>query len=250
MGGGILDVTDDLLGERNRMNKSSMLYWWPRIKGLPIPQPKTIIVPVSTETMAKTLDGDIEGMLVFEPQFRAAAEELGYPLFLRTDQMSGKHEYERTCFVPSPDELLRHIGALIEYNFIVDMFGPGPSAIVFREFITLAACFHAFEGLPIAPERRYFVRGGQVQCHHPYWPADAIRNPSTRFWKSRLNRMNEEFEEEIILLSGYAETVGACLPGYWSVDFALAADGRWLLIDCAKGEESWHPNNCDYSGDS
>ena len=241
-------MTDDLLGGRRKeMNKSSMLYWWPRIKGLPIPQPKTIIVPVPIVALEAAVDGDISKIQPFIPKFDAATEELGYPLFVRTDHLSAKHQYESTCFVPSPDELLHHIGALVEMNFAI--FGPGPSALVFREYVSLARSFSAFEGLPIAPERRYFVREGQIECHHPYWHADAIRRPSTADWRAWLDLMNEESDEEIALLLGYAEQVGASLPGYWSVDFALAAGGheRWLLIDCAKGEKSWHPGDCVYS---
>ncbi len=226
---------------------SSMLYWWPQIKDLPIPQPKTIVLPVPILVLAAAVDGDISGLLPFIPQFDAAAEEFGYPVFVRTDHLSAKHQYESTCFVPSPDELLRHIGALVEMNFAI--FGPGPSALVFREYISLASAFTAFEGLPIAPERRYFVRDGEVECHHPYWPADAIRRPSTADWRAWLDWMNEENDEEIALLLGYAEQVGSRLPGYWSVDFALASGERWFLIDCAEGEKSWHPGECAYAND-
>lgn len=38
-----------------------------------------------------------------------------------------------------------------------------------------------------------------------------------------------------------AEKVAKRFEGYWSVDFARLRDGRWVLIDMALGEVSWHP---------
>ena len=37
------------------------------------------------------------------------------------------------------------------------------------------------------------------------------------------------------------------MKGYWSVDYWKAKDGRWILIDMAEGEKSWHPSKCKYS---
>jgi len=30
-----------------KINKNSIFYWWPKVKDLPIPKPKTITVPLS-----------------------------------------------------------------------------------------------------------------------------------------------------------------------------------------------------------
>jgi len=223
-----------------------MLYWWPRIKDLPVPQPKTIIVPVAVRALSKCWDQDIEPLKPFIPALEAAGCEIGYPLFLRTDILSAKHEWEDSCYLQREEDLLHHIWTLVDTNFSI--FGPGPSALVFRQYIPLASRFTAFSGnLPIAPERRYFVRDGIVQCHHAYWPADSIWGASVPDWQELLALMNKEIRAEIPRLTSYAELVGTVLEGYWSVDFALAEDRQWLLIDCAEGEKSHHWKECEYA---
>src|SRR3989337_1939956 len=69
--------------------------------------------------------------------------------------------------------------------------------------------------------RRYFVRDGQVQCHHPYWPEDALRFEGRRpwGWRKRLKVLNQETFGEVSRLWVYAERLAAHLDGYWSVDF-------------------------------
>jgi len=427
-------------------NRSSMLYWWPRIKDLAIPQPKTVIVPVDVHALSRFWDQDIEPLKPFIPKLEAAAAEIGYPLFLRTDILSAKHEWENSCYLEYEQDLLHHVWALADANFSI--FGPGPSALVFREYIPLTSRFTAFNGkMPVAPERRYFVRDGTVQCHHPYWilpewrmagiiqttdfvnqflakvnslgrqngpsvkgwfppavvsqygptfnefsrgnmllklnedfgltplqskigqescrhlgsftargrpikqglsararrlddlegssakgrmkqieglsldlldlnhsrksetlpdaplfahsfgtlscdvngetsitikdsrkisqrylivfhevhyttipgdgkaqamvvcsftPETPITNPSVPNWRELLAEMNREPGRQVLFLTGQAEQVGKALGGYWSADFALAADGRWLLIDCAEGEKSYHWEDCEH----
>jgi len=227
-------------------NRSSMLYWWPRIKGLPIPQPKTVVVLVDVHALSSFWDQDIEPLKPFIPQLEAAAAEIGYPLFLRTDILSNKHDWENSCYVEQEQDLLDHIWNLVDANFSI--FGPGPSALVFRQYISLASRFTAFSGkMPVAPERRYFVRDGTVQCHHGYWPADAIWGASVPNWEELLDEMNKITAIDREWLSVCAVAVSTVLRGYWSVDFALATDRQWLLIDCAEGEKSYHWKECKYA---
>ena len=56
--------------------------------------------------------------------------------------------------------------------------------------------------------------------------------------------MNHESDDEIRFLTNYALTVAKQFEGYWSIDFCKANDGRWILIDMARGKRSWHPENC------
>lgn len=223
-----------------------MLYWWSRIKDLSIPQPKTIIVPVHTLDLLGFVDSGIP-LRGVESKLKAVGVEIGYPLFLRTDVLSNKHDWENSCYVKQEQDLLDHIRALAYMNFAV--FAPAPSALVFREYIPLASQFTAFWGnLPIAPERRYFVRDGVVQCHHPYWPVDTIQNPSVPNWAELLAGMNRQSAMEVLFLTGYAQCAGKALGGYWSVDFALARGNKWFLIDCAEGEKSYHWEGCRHAG--
>ena len=108
--------------------------------------------------------------------------------------------------------------------------------------------FNAFYvGMPVNPERRYFVKDGKVICHHPYWIEDAIHGSKEELpenWKEILREMNIEEQGEIDLLTSYAEKIGKVMTGYWSIDFCRTKEGKWLMIDMAMGEESWHQEGC------
>lgn len=235
-------------GREKVMDKTSMLYWWPIVKDLGIPVPKTEIVEVPYEHLIGLLDGKPLPEEYFEAVL-GAKDLVGFPLFLRTDMASAKHHWEETCYISEMKELFKHIWSLIDNTLAAGMFGElDPNALVFREYVPMATQFTAFWGkLPINPERRYFIRDGIVECHHSYWIEDAISKsgfpPSVFGWKQILAAMNEESGEEVGLLSWYAIQVARVLPGYWSVDFCKARDGRWILIDLAEGEKSWHPEH-------
>ena len=227
--------------------RSSLLRWWPAVgDGTLAPVPQTVIVCVGWRRLADYLDGI--GQKELTRAVSGAAALLGWPekpVFLRTDQASAKHSYLDTCFLDSGTterDLARHLYRLIDGNFCV---GLTPQAIVVREYLRLDAPFTAWRGLPIARERRYFVRDGEVLCHHPYWPPEALEslgaNPSIPNWRQELARLNEEPPPEVNLLSSMAADVGKALPGYWSIDFAMDVCGVWWLIDMAAGKASWHP---------
>lgn len=235
------------------MGKSSLLYWFPKIQDLGIPVPRTEIVEIPFKIFCDWMDsmfneghidvlGSERGSAIKE-----AADKTGYPLFLRTDLASGKHQWKATCYVEKEEELPLHLWNVVEFNFIADIWGLPCEALVFREFIPLDSGFTAFNGLPISRERRYFVRDGIVECHHPYWIEDAIAEgyppPNNKDWRQLLTVLNQETPDEFGILGPYAASVGKILGGYWSVDFAMSQDGIWYLLDMAVGEESWHPEH-------
>lgn len=234
------------------MDKTSMLYWYPIIKDLPIPKPKTTWVEIPFEVFEEYAYMEPRGkeprIVKYGPNILTKAKEIGYPLFLRTDLASGKHSWEKSCYVEKEEDLFKHIWEVVEFNFIADIIGLPCEALVFREYIPMASQFTAFWGkLPISPERRYFIRDGKIECHHPYWFEGAIEKsgfpPLTFGWKKILEEMNKEPDEEVDLLTMYSDLVARVLDGYWSVDFCKARDGRWILIDLAEGEKSWHPEH-------
>jgi hypothetical protein len=224
-----------------KIDKNSMLFWYPMVKDLPIPQPETHILKLEEDPF--DLDKySLEGWIIEDAKKFVAETKLSYPLFLRTDQSSGKHCWQETCFVKSEDFLGACIFRVIEENIYTGLMGLPYKALVFREFIPLESDFTAFLGaMPVSKERRYFVNNGKVVCHHHYWIEDAIRRPSIENWKEVLEELNTETPHERILLTGYAEMVGAQFPEYWSIDFAKTRDASWILIDMAVGTDSWHP---------
>ena len=216
-----------------------MNYWYPLIKDLPIPQPRTeIVLHKKYDEWWSLLDGvplpvtDIEIL-------KSTGDKIGYPLFLRTDLCSGKHSYASTCYVENKESLGGHVVRLVDDNCSKDQ---AFTSMVFREFIELDWQFKAFNKLPIAPERRYFIRDGKITGHFPYWPENAIMHPDKKDWKSLLKEMNIESDHEIEILSQHAKQVSMALPGYWSIDFAKGRDGIWYLIDMAEAIKSWRPN--------
>lgn len=220
-----------------------MLYWYPKIKGLKIPQPKTEIFEIGEELADyHFMETKLKERM---PEIKEVAQKIGYPLFLRTDQASHKHNWKKAAFVESEEELESHIRDTLEFNYLADMMGLHPVALVFRQYIPMNNLFTAFYGdMPVNPEIRFFIKDGEVVCWHWYWIEDAIENPSLKNWKELLQ------EEKKNLSDSWKSSVWQVADifkneGYWSVDFCKAKDGRWILIDMALGENSWHPE-CEY----
>jgi hypothetical protein len=119
-----------------------------------------------------------------------------------------------------------------------------------RKYIPMQSSYKAFRGMPVNPERRYFVQDGKVVCHHAYWIEDAITaygdTKLPKNWKELSAAMNKETDCEIAQLTTYAEAVSAAVEGHWSVDFCKGADGLWYLIDMAQAKSSWHPADCPH----
>ncbi|MFA5790611.1 MAG: ATP-grasp domain-containing protein [Caldisericia bacterium] len=230
------------------MTKSSFLYWYPKIQNLGIPMPKTEIVEIPYAVFLKYMDEPM-ALAPYVHEIKEKSSKIGYPLFLKTDLASGKHQWEKSCYVPSEKDLAQHIWEVVEFNFCADFMGLPCQALLLREFIKLDWKFKAFSGMPVAKERRYFVRDGRVVCHHEYWIKNAIedwhkRLPSVRVlpknWEALLKEINTETDDEICLLTDYSERVAKVLDGYWSIDYAKAKNGIWYLIDAAEGEKSYH----------
>jgi len=244
----------------NRL-RNSLLNWFPKIRNLGIPVPETDWVYIPHELGWRIVEeASIDAFTEFKPyleEIKKKAEKIGYPVFIRTDQASGKHFFEETCLALGEGDLYRCVRKTIEFNLMADILGLPYRAIVIREYLELYWGFKAFPGnLPIAKERRYFIKDGEVLCHHPYWPPEAIaqahridgslrphRLPAN--WLELLLQVNKETPEEVELLSQFSKRVAEKVEGYWSIDYALSRDGEtWYLIDMADGHQSYHPPNC------
>jgi hypothetical protein len=238
---------------RDNDNLTSMCYWWPLVQGLDVPLPRTEIIEVGDGTLQDWMYACMDGP-EHDPEHKATggtwlpdvkhrAEAFGFPLFLRNDMCSGKHGYQRTCCVPNAESFKQHLFSLMEEIELQSVWGLPNRAVVLRELLTPCPGFVAFEGLPIGRERRYFIRDGAVECHHPYWPEEAFEGFAGEQdgWQTTLVALSDE-AGDIDLLTGYAEQLASRLAGYWSVDFFCDANGKWWFIDAAVGEVSWHPD--------
>mgnify|MGYP006286891915 FL=1 len=214
--------------EKQIIDRNSMKYWFPKVKDLGIPVPKTILldVPVKDEEILE------------------AAQEFQFPIFIRTYHAAAKHEWKETCYVKKRKRLIQQVKQMSMVNWHLPDDG-----IALREFLPLNYQFKAFNEMPVAKERRYFIKDGGIQCHHPYWPEESIQFYSIEKperWREQLAVLNTETDDEKVQLERMAKKVAQVVDGYWSVDFAQRNNGVWYLIDMAKGEDSFHWLDCPH----
>lgn len=230
--------------------ENNLAYWYPILRRATVMTPKTTIIE-ARDSVAQLVYG--EAAPAFEPlvaDIRAAAEDFGYPVFLRSGHGSGKHYWKNTCFVRSAEDVPSHVGAIIEWSEAVDMMGLPTRTWAVREFLPLVSSFYAFKDLPVNRERRYFFGDGAVLCHHPYWPEYAIdKHTEEPDWKAKLAALNDEPDDEVAFLTAETEKVarvfreaGEARP--WSLDWAQTKDGQWYAIDMAIGAQSYHWDGC------
>jgi hypothetical protein len=218
------------------VNENSLLYWWPNIKDLGIPVPKTEIIMFDNP--------------LFWIAAQEAAKRLGFPVFMRTDLCSGKHDWEKSCFVKDEFALVANFDRVVEHNRRWQMLGIYPQAMVLREFLDLETAFTAFEGnMPINKEVRCFVKDGSILCKHPYWPETAFDRHPARMahdpeWRTKLQQLQTLSSADWSIINYEATTVASNMQGHWSVDFAKGKNGLWYLIDMALAYNSFHPRPC------
>ena len=242
--------------------ENSMMLWWPKVKDLNIPMPKTEMIDCTQyeRQFWSMLDGNAEIPLSEEID-KVITDIFGYPCFIRGDLTSGKHNFLHTCYLVDDsdkdsdyyqDHRLKYIKFHV-YNLVEQsILGPEvmPNAFFIREYINLEHKFEAFHGLPISKERRIFIQDDAIQCSHPYWPISSIEfytgTPPVN-WEELLEEQNQEDEYDSLTLEAFCHILSRTLEGYWSVDFAKSIDGIWYFIDCARGVDSYHLPDCSNS---
>jgi len=236
------------------MFENSLISWFPKIKALGIPTPKTEIVKLNKhdDELLPIVEGDLTPIQDQWAEILDKARKIGFPLFMRTDEFSGKHSWKDTCYVEKESDLKTHITRLFDESFSADFLGLPLRAIVFREYIPMANMFTAFHGdMPVNPEIRFFVKDGEVLCWHWYWIEDAIEQGTLKEklpfdWRERIRSAKEQLSgNDILWLTNDARKVAQQFKGYWSVDFCLSRKREWILIDMALGRRSWHPEDCN-----
>lgn len=183
-------------------------------------------------------------------QVDTASQTLGgYPCFLRTGLTSGKHDWEKTCYLKSREHILDNIFNLVDYSEMFSIMGLVVDVLAVRQLIPTSPAFQAFHGLmPIVREFRIFANESEVTHIQPYWPPDSIENPDRPDWQQRLAKMSrfpDRFPgKDIRKMSVVAAK--AC-GGEWSVDWLQDRYGNWWLTDMALAEQSfrWTPKEIE-----
>ncbi|MCK5016405.1 MAG: hypothetical protein KAS32_04960, partial [Candidatus Peribacteraceae bacterium] len=103
---------------------NSLVYWYPILQEIRIPTPKTVIVHSGLCELGIMSDGKLpEGWEVFKKKLKQAMDEIGYPCFLRTGQMSNKHNWKRSCLINKPSDIQSHVTDLVETSYIANIAG-------------------------------------------------------------------------------------------------------------------------------
>ena len=235
-----------LLGKRKQ---NCLSFWFPILRDGGVAVPRTEIFTLSPKDgwdMVRVLDGETSA-----PFDRVAAfverctAKLGLPMFLRTGEGSGKHDWDRCCNVTGELPVTRHIAALVEWSHLVDMMGLPHNVWVCREMLATDPLFRCtrYGNMPVVREWRFFIRAGLIDCWHPYWPTVAIEQgrPDDEDWRSEIEYLACPPPAAADALAARA----ACLfDGYWSLDLFEASDG-YYVTDMALGEQSYHHTPCD-----
>lgn len=245
------------------INPNSAMYWYPRIDSvaydLPVSVPETRFVEYEFLDSFGLIEGEVPDSLPWG-EFVEAAEEVGWPAFVRTDQKSVKHAGPGAYRAEEPDDLPTILAVLTDHHVKASRH---PAALMVREFVDINASFRAFDGLPIGRELRVFASPNEALCEHFYWPEEAIADgrgtPTTMDgdreldsdeWRGRLSDLSDISLGDRSHLRAAAEDVALALntagnvaeDTAWSVDFAEDEEGNWWLIDAALAEDSWHPD--------
>lgn len=234
-------------------DKTSLLYWYPIIKDIAL-TPRTEIVMLNEKELNKYWRGEGDacslGRLTQEVK-KVIKAKFTLPVFIKTDVYSDKHNWKNSCYVDSLDNLDNHLFEIIAGSRCADILGGLPiEAIIVREFIPMKTLFKAFWGeMPVNPEIRVFIKNGKIICHHWYWIEEAIEDGTDEEslpanWKEILDDVKYDYANIDYILS-IAEQIAKKLAGFWSIDFCLSKDDKWILIDMAEGSKSWHDRSCE-----
>lgn len=232
---------------------NSIFYWWPIIKDLGIPVPRTTLIPYDGTIFIEREEANEEFIKLVD-DVRKVCDEYGYPVFIRCGGLSAKHEWKDTCYVTDPDKLDYQIRNIITSVLMIMGIRLDFDGIAVREFLKLESSFTAFGGdMPIAKEFRFFARDGDYECHHPYWPPTSLWRVSSDNWYQELKEMQQLIDAEFNLLKDYTRILSRTLDkkgrgtGWWSLDFCKTIDGIWYLTDLATGAESYHWSTCPHA---
>lgn len=229
-------------------DKNALSYWFPHIADAGLPVPATRIIPVAHDLRC-LMDMQIpEGWDDLVEAVTEAAGELGYPAFLRTGHLSGKHRWKDACYLDHPENVQTRLARLVEESEMAGIFGLPCDEFAVRQFLklkTICTCA-GYGDMPVGREFRFFANENGVEHWQPYWPPESVRQgyPSEFKWRAALQEASRLSKGEERMLGSMAIAAAAAVDDdSWSVDFLQDTDGIWWLTDMAEGIRSfrWDP---------
>lgn len=227
------------------VDKTCLSYWYPKIEAAGLPVPETVILKMPIKALRdiyrqfdnKEMTGKAEP---FFKKVEKAAREVGFPVFLRSGQTSGKHEWSTTCFVCNIPDIREHITNILYFSACVGV--PETMIWAVREMLPIqpiGICLK-YNGMPVNREFRYFVNDERILCRHPYWPRKALED-------GRCLITDEQYKHLCTPPPSYVDDIARAasvvVGGSWSVDLLETADG-WYLTDMAEANKSFHWEGC------
>ena len=248
------------------LDKNSMLYWFEKVRKLPVPKPKTAILKLDEQLVDEIFEcyysdrrsAELEVKIeeVYRLLRRCVIAVGGFPAFLRSDQTSGKN------FVVSgePLYLLKNEGdfekiwALIvechEPMNILMFAPPKPKALVVREWLKIERWTGKITKYNTI-EVRVFAEKGEIKKIYPYFHWSGLKRHLAYLGASEESLYEDYVGNYLVAIKRglrdiirYAKTISSIFDEEWSIDFALA-NGKWFFIDMALAETSWRPSEED-----
>ena len=107
-------------------DRSSMCYWYPKIKelDLPVKIPKTVMIDtrhIDSLDWLKWLEQPVPEIEEVFDSIKLACKEMGYPVFIRTDHYSAKHSWQNSCYMEGEYKLRSNLMNLMEEYFCADL---------------------------------------------------------------------------------------------------------------------------------
>lgn len=236
-------------------DRTALSWWFPRIEAAGLPLPKTIIIDMPAEAQESIwalFDGESAGdPRPFCAMIGNAGDQLGWPLFLRTDHTAAKHRWSRSCCVPDRSAIPRSVGEIAEYSELAGGLGLPWDRWAAREMLPtepVGTC-PSYGNMPICREFRAFAADGRVQCIHPYWPLEALTEGDARdltgrpFDRDAFDRLSALSDADRTKIEDIAAVASAVVGGAWSID-CLATQRGWFLTDMAEAHKSFHWAGC------
>lgn len=237
------------------VDKTALSYWFPLIQAAGVPVPRTEIIKMPEEAQQNVwnafdgkLDGNVESFTGFCRSIEAAASNMGYPFFLRTDHTSGKHSWDKTCFVRFAQDIPTHVFAIAEFSECCSLMGLPWDVWAVREYLPImpvGAC-PGYGNMPVTREFRFFVDDGVIRCRHPYWPGHAIEQGGLYLKAIAYEDLcTPRTDEDTATIDRLAQLAGKAVGGSWSIDLLETGRG-WFVTDMAEANKSFHWEGCPH----
>lgn len=205
---------------------NSLSFWYPMLKNMGLPTPKTHIIHTTGFELVKMIDNypieEINWLQKLIDEIGYYAEKVGYPCFLRTGHTSNKHDWKDSCYITKKEDIHKNLYSLVEMSAMADF---PLDFFVVREMLETKPHFNAFNGMPITKEVRCFIEKDKITVTK-YWPHEAFKDTE----KKKVDSMYNFTKEDIDTITSLLTFIHKSIDPIWCVDLLETKDG-WVVID-------------------